>query len=102
MNTRDRITFVSQTGKRRYDPDLGQYVEPETKETTIGCDVSDLGVKLSIQLFGQYKDGNIAVHLARQYNKSFNYAIYRNVKYVLTGKSLDGLVYYLERDTAVV
>lgn len=102
MSYRDRIIFVSLSGKPVYDPKTGQYSTPHAEEKKVPCDVSDLGFDMSIKLFGSYQDGRKIVHLLRPFKTKFDHVLYHNEKYKVFANRLNKSVFYIEKDTGTV
>lgn len=53
MRMSNRITFVYETGGG-YDPDEGEHKDPETEEETRPCNLSELGIERTSEVFGEY------------------------------------------------
>lgn len=51
------IVFVEKSNESYYDPDLGEYVQGENKETGTSANVTDLGTERSVKIFGDVKQG---------------------------------------------
>jgi len=73
MRYADRINFISETGGG-FNPETGNHDEPTTTTDTKACNISTLGIKRSVELFGEIDTSVIVVRLQRPYKKKFSYA----------------------------
>ncbi|WP_273478653.1 hypothetical protein [Ignavigranum ruoffiae] len=64
------ITFESQASSQ-YDYDLGEWVEGQPQKEIILANVTDLGTKQSVVIFGDIKENALVVRLPFVLNKSY-------------------------------
>lgn len=69
-----RITFVSESGGG-YNPETGSHDESTIIKYTMACNISNIGVDRSVQLFGEIDTSVVVVRLQRPYTKPFDYAL---------------------------
>lgn len=74
MRFNDRITFIQKTDSH-YDPLKGEYVEGEKIEFTFSCNISQLGVERTNELFGSIDTVITVARLQRPFRFSFDYAV---------------------------
>ncbi|QYH53692.1 hypothetical protein [Liquorilactobacillus nagelii] len=82
MRYLDTITFVKKTASH-YDPDLGQDVEGESKETSVLCHVVTPSMTKSALVIGDLKTTDVIVHLKQPFLDTFDYALINNTRYTL-------------------
>lgn len=84
MRYLDKVTFIEKT-EERYDPDLGEYVDGESKETVLDCNVTDLGSERSMTLFGDVEENSkvIRLHPLNTVPK-FDYLMFNDISYKLS------------------
>src|SRR5690625_3661426 len=72
MRYSDRISFVTEK-EGGFNPETGNYDEPKKERDTKACNISPIGVKRSVELFGEIDTSIIVVRLQRPYHKEFDY-----------------------------
>lgn len=98
MRYADRITFVSLVEGRGYNPDTGNYDENTQVLDTQACNLSSLGIDRTIQLFGKMDKEIMVARLQRPYEKPFDHALIKGVKYFATQHAAHRMesAFYLE------
>lgn len=96
MRFNKRITFVKE-GNPYYDPTQGEYVQGEPIKDTVPCNLSNLGIERTNELFGQIDKIITVARLQRPYNKEFDYIEINNQRYDIKRQSdYRKGVFYLE------
>lgn len=80
MRYTDRVTFVSES-EGGYNPNTGQYDDAVELITKLPCNVSQLGVERTVQLFGEMDKTILVVRLQRPYTASYDYLLVDGTKY---------------------
>lgn len=100
MRYADRIVFLKK-GAEYYDPDIGEYIGGTDEEFILPCQVVDLGVEKSMQIFGDYKLERKICYLQNSLTFMNVVCVYKDKKYkVLTDKQ-NSKVLYLEGDNSI-
>ncbi|HAM79598.1 hypothetical protein [Ornithinibacillus bavariensis] len=81
-----RITFVIETNSY-YDPIKGEYVNGEVIKTTKPCNLSNLGIERTNELFGQIDKVITVARLQRPYNGKIDYVLINEQKYQVKRQS---------------
>ena len=98
MRYNERITLVKVTG-REYDPETGKNKPEEEERIELPCNLSELGVERTNELFGQINSLIIVARLQRPYRKHADYALIDGVKYAIKRQSnYRRGVFYLESE----
>lgn len=91
-----RITFVNIT-ESYYDPIEGEYVEGERIETKKPCNLSNLGIQRTNELFGELDKLITIARLQHPYNGKIDYVLINEQKYNVKRQSdYRKGVFYLE------
>lgn len=73
------VVFVEKSNESYYDPDLGEYVQGENKETGTSASVTDLGTERSVKIFGDVKQGAKVIRTLPLFVlPKFDYIRYKN------------------------
>jgi len=72
MRFSDRVSFVTET-EGGFNPETGNYDEPKKERDTKPCNISTIGTKRSVELFGEIDTSVIVVRLQRPYHEKFDY-----------------------------
>ncbi|MED4083873.1 hypothetical protein P4637_03215 [Halalkalibacterium halodurans] len=80
MRFNQRITFVTEHNGG-YNPGTGEHDEPSKEAETVACNLSELGIERTNELFGQIDKKIIVARLQRPYAKPFDYAEINGDKY---------------------
>ncbi|MFC3212724.1 hypothetical protein [Planomicrobium okeanokoites] len=83
MRYSDRITFVNETAGG-YNPDTGSYDEGSLSTDVQACNLSNLGVDRTNQLFGTLDKEITVARLQRPYKKEYDHALIGGKKYAIT------------------
>lgn len=70
----DRITFVTETAGG-YNPDTGSHDDAVLVESTLPCNISQLGVERTVQLFGQLDKTILVARLQRPYTQPYTHCL---------------------------
>lgn len=79
-----RITFVREI-EGGFNPSTGNHDEGELIKEELPCNVSNLGINRTNELFGNIDTRIIVVRLQRNYERKFDYVL------------IDGIKYYVKR-----
>jgi len=72
MRYSDRVSFVTET-EGGFNPETGNYDESKKECDTKPCNISPIGIKRSVELFGEVDTSIIVVRLQRPYHAEFDY-----------------------------
>ena len=98
MRYNHRITLVKETGGK-YNPETGRNEPTEKDKTELPCNLSELGIERTNELFGQINSLIIVARLQRPYRKQADYALIDGVKYAIKRQSnYRRGVFYLESE----
>ena len=81
MRFNEVVYFVKNSNGSVYNPEIGEWVEGEEVKTHKVADVSDIGLELSVQLFGNYESTRKIIRLQKPYTEPFDYLVYKDQKY---------------------
>src|SRR5699024_7168076 len=96
MRYNKRITFVTEF-EGGYNPETGKNDEPRIEEKTLPCNLSELGITRTSELFGEIDTKIIVARTQRPLNQTFDYALLNGKKYNVKRQSeYRRGVYYLE------
>lgn len=96
MRYNDRITFVTE-GSIGYNPETGQNEQTEPIKKTIPCNLSELGITRTYELFGDIDTRIIVARTQRPYKGTFDYVMIDGVRYNAKRQSMYRRgVFYLE------
>lgn len=96
MRYNDRITLVVEKDGG-YDPETGKNKEPEVEEVELPCNLSELGIERTSELFGQIDSTIVVARLQRPFRKYVSYAKIEGIKYKIKRQSnYRRGVFYLE------
>lgn len=96
MRLSDRVSLIKK-GKKKYDPDRGEYVDSSERWDNYPCHISDLGVDRTQQLFGDYRPQVKVVRLQRPF-RAFEVDTVKidGKEYTVRSVRLDDRVFYVE------
>lgn len=96
MRFNRRITFVAEY-EGGYNPETGQHDEPRKEKDIVACNLSELGIERTNELFGQIDKKIIVARLQRPYHKPVDYVLIDEQKYIIKRQSdYRKGVFYLE------
>lgn len=84
MRYLDKVVFIKKMDSY-YDPELGEHVDGELKETILDCNVTDLGSERSVALFGDVQEKSKVIRLQpMQSLPTFDYLMFNDISYKLS------------------
>lgn len=96
MRYDERVTFRTLIKGTGYDPNTGKTTPDTYEEKIIPADVTDLGIKSSTQIFGEYLKGSKIVRIQRPFEKQIENILYRGKKYLLAARVNDDKAFYIK------
>ena len=76
----DRVSVVTES-EGGYNPSTGQFDEPVQIITKLPCNISQLGVERTMQLFGEMDKTVLVVRLQRPYTQPYDYLLIDSKRY---------------------
>lgn len=76
----DRVSIVTES-EGGYNPSTGQFDESVQTITKLPCNISQLGVERTVQLFGEMDKTILVVRLQRPYTQPYDYLLIDNKRY---------------------
>ncbi|MGN7183676.1 hypothetical protein [Cytobacillus kochii] len=96
MRFDDRITFVKEQ-ESFYDPVKGEWVEGELTKKTLPCNLSNLGITRTAELFGSIEKSVTVARLQVPFGGPIDYVLINEQKYQIKRRSdYRKGVFYLE------
>ncbi len=89
------VTFVY-VPEGNYNPVTSKYEEPQPTEVEVPCNVSEVSLEVTKELFGVLDTNIIKVRLISPYNSEFSYILYQNSRYDLVSSKLNKIFYLKE------
>lgn len=84
MRYLDKVVFIKKMDSY-YDPELGEHVDGELKETILDCNVTDLGSERSVALFGDVQEKSKVIRLQPLNDvPTFDYLMFNDISYKLS------------------
>lgn len=100
MRYADRIVFLKR-GAEYYDPDIGEYVGGTNEEFVLPCQVVDLGIEKSVQVFGDYALERKICYLQNPLTVTNATCVYEDKKYKVLTDRQNSKILYLEGDNSI-
>lgn len=98
MRYDNRAVFTTGVTNDKYDPIKGEMVKGETKTVTLACNVSDLGLAKSKEIFGDFVTDKVVARFDRPIDFDFISVSIDDQSYTLSNKRLNDTVLYLVGD----
>lgn len=76
----DRVSIVTES-EGGYNPSTGQFDESVQIITKLPCNISQLGVERTVQLFGEMDKTILVVRLQRPYTQPYDYLLIDGKRY---------------------
>lgn len=76
----DRVSIVTES-EGGYNPNTGQFDDATIVQTEYPCNISQLGVERTMQLFGEMDKTILVVRLQRPYKGAYDYLLVKGKRY---------------------
>lgn len=95
MRFTEQVSFLKK-GEEKYDPDSSTYVPGEDLKQTFLANISDMGLKRSMEIFGDYRVDRKVVRLLNSFKGEFDIIELEGKRYRFTVDKQDKTVFYVE------
>ena len=76
----DRVSVVTES-EGGYNPSTGQFDDATVTTQTFPCNISQLGIERTMQMFGEMDKTILVVRLQRPYTQPYDYLLIDSKKY---------------------